>query len=496
MSQRASDAGTPLLQVEGLVKHYPVTAGVFSREVARVRAVDGVSFEIAPGETLGLVGESGCGKTTVGRTLLRLEEPTAGRVLFDGKDLATLPRAELRAVRRSLQMIFQDPMSSLNPRMTIRDIIAEPLYVHRIARGEALDARVVDLLEKVGLPGAWRNRYPHEFSGGQRQRVGVARALALGPKLIVCDEAVSALDVSVQAQVLNLLIDLREELGLSYLFISHDLSVVRHVSDRIAVMYLGQIVEVAPAARLFEAPAHPYTRALLSAIPVPDPTRRAQRIVLEGDVPSPMHPPPGCRFHTRCPAVMDRCRRDVPPPVELPGGHVVSCFLADATPQDGDWKRATEERRISAEAARAKERQAELQLGGPSRSLASEGLGSENLAEPSTPAWVARSFPVALVAALLGLVLLGWPGSREARAIQQHAGLERELRGFAEATGALPEGLRELGWRLQEVFEDGKPVDPWGQPWEYTQGEGGFSLLSFGPDGVAGGGDDIRGAGG
>ncbi|MCP5060257.1 MAG: ABC transporter ATP-binding protein [bacterium] len=496
MSSQASDVGTPLLQVEGLVKHYPVTAGVFSREVARVRAVDDVSFKIEPGETLGLVGESGCGKTTVGRTLLRLEEPTAGRVLFDGEDLAALPRSELRTARRSLQMIFQDPMSSLNPRMTIRDIIAEPLHVHRVARGAELDSRVVELLEKVGLPGAWRNRYPHEFSGGQRQRVGVARALALGPKLIVCDEAVSALDVSVQAQVLNLLIDLREALNLSYLFISHDLSVVRHVSDRIAVMYVGQIVEMAPAARLFEAPVHPYTRALLSAIPVPDPDRRAQRIVLEGDVPSPMHPPPGCRFHTRCPAAMDRCRRDVPPPVELPGGHVVSCFLVDNAPQDGDWRRATEERRRAAETALTQSREANAAPGDSSNTLASEGLASEVAAEPETPAWIARTFPVALLAVLLGLVLIGWPHSRSARALQQQAGLERELHAYADATGALPGGLDELGWRLYQVFEDGEPLDPWGQPWQYTRGEGGFSLRSRGPDGAAGGGDDLRGSGG
>ena len=474
------------------MKHYPVNAGVFSREVARVRAVDGVSFEIAAGETLGLVGESGCGKTTVGRTLLRLEEPTAGRVLFDGQDLAGLSRAELRAVRRSLQMVFQDPMSSLNPRMTARDIIAEPLHVHRVARGAALDARVVELLEKVGLPGAWRNRYPHEFSGGQRQRIGVARALALGPKLIVCDEAVSALDVSVQAQVLNLLIDLREQLGLSYLFISHDLSVVRHVSDRIAVMYLGQIVEVAPAARLFTDPVHPYTRALLSAIPVPDPSRRAPRIVLEGDIPSPMDPPPGCRFHTRCPAAMDRCRREVPPPVRLPGEHVVSCFLAEASPVDGDWRQATAEHRRAAEDACSEARRAEQEVDTPGDDLASNAFEGET----TPPELVTRLFPAALVLALLGLAVLLWPGSREARAAQEHAALTREIRVHADATGALPERLDDLGWRLYEVFDDGEPIDPWGRPWEYTQREGRFNLRSVGPDGAAGGGDDIGGKGG
>ena len=318
-----------LLVAEEIVKHYPLRGGLFSRRSGAVRAVDGVSFAIGRGETLGLVGESGCGKTTVARLVLRLEVPTAGRVLFDGTDLLALPPRALRAKRRELQIVFQDPMSSLNPRMTVGEILAEPLRVHRIASGAALDARVVELLEQVGIPPGWRSRYPHEFSGGQRQRIGVARAIALGPRLVVCDEAVSALDVSVQAQVLNLLLELRERLGLAYLFISHDLSVVRHVSDRVAVMYLGQIVEEAPTAALFETPAHPYTRALLSAIPVPDPRRRRERIVLTGDVPSPASPPAGCRFHTRCPAVMARCSREVPPAFRVGEGHEVRCFLAD-----------------------------------------------------------------------------------------------------------------------------------------------------------------------
>jgi len=317
-----------LLRAEALVKHYPLRAGLLSRRGGAVRAVDGVSFAIGRGETLGLVGESGCGKSTVARLVLRLESPTEGRVFFDGTDLLSLPSRALRAKRRELQIVFQDPMSSLNPRMSVGEILAEPLRVHRVASGSALDARVAELLEQVGIPPGWRARYPHEFSGGQRQRIGVARAIALGPKLVVCDEAVSALDVSVQAQVLNLLLALRERLGLAYLFISHDLSVVRYVSDRVAVMYLGQVVEEAPTAALFESPAHPYTRALLSAIPVPDPHRRRERIVLAGDVPSPANPPTGCRFHTRCPVAMARCSREDPPAYRVGDGHEVRCFLA------------------------------------------------------------------------------------------------------------------------------------------------------------------------
>jgi peptide/nickel transport system ATP-binding protein len=318
-----------LLETKDLVKHYPVRGGLFSRATGAVRAVDGVSLEVGRGETLGLVGESGCGKTTLARLVIRLEEPTAGELRFDGEDLLALRGRELRVRRRHFQIVFQDPMSSLNPRMTIGETLAEPLAVHRVARGAAADARVAELLEQVGIPAAWRRRYPHELSGGQRQRIGVARAIALGPKLVVCDEAVSALDVSVQAQVLNLLLELRERLGLAYLFISHDLSVVRHVSDRVAVMYLGQVVEQAPTERLFAAPAHPYTEALLSAIPIPDPRRRPERIVLSGDVPSPAAPPPGCRFHTRCPYVFERCRREAPPAYPVGDGHEARCFLRD-----------------------------------------------------------------------------------------------------------------------------------------------------------------------
>jgi peptide/nickel transport system ATP-binding protein len=326
---------SPLLEVQDLVKHYPLRGGLFSRAAGAVHAVDGVSLVVAPGETLGLVGESGCGKTTLARLVLRLEEPSSGQLRFEGEDLLALGGRALRARRRHFQIVFQDPMSSLNPRMTVGEILAEPLQVHGVARGAAADARVVALLEQVGIPASWRQRYPHEFSGGQRQRIGVARAIALGPKLVVCDEAVSALDVSVQAQVLNLLLELREQLGLAYLFISHDLSVVRHVSDRVAVMYLGQIVEQGPAEKLFAGPAHPYTQALLSAIPVPDPRRRPERIVLSGDVPSPAHPPPGCRFHTRCPYVFERCRREVPPAYAVGEGHEARCFLRDPAGPEG-----------------------------------------------------------------------------------------------------------------------------------------------------------------
>ncbi|OPZ08015.1 MAG: Oligopeptide transport ATP-binding protein OppF [candidate division BRC1 bacterium ADurb.BinA364] len=268
---------------------------------------------------------------------MRLEEPTSGRILFDGRDITQLSARRLRPIRREMQIIFQDPFSSLNPRMTALDIVGEALTAHGLASRRDVERRVIELLAKVGLPGAWINRYPHEFSGGQRQRIGVARAIALNPRLIVCDEAVSALDVSIQAQVLNLLIDLREELHLSYLFIAHDLSVVKHISNRIAVMYLGQIVEFASRDSLFAAPAHPYTRALLSAIPVPDPARQARRMVLEGDVPSPLNPPSGCRFHTRCPAVMDRCRREEPPAYDLGGGHFSKCFLAENLAGRSDW---------------------------------------------------------------------------------------------------------------------------------------------------------------
>ena len=317
-----------LLSVKSLKKHFPVRRGFLQRIGGYVKAVDDVSFDIAPGETLGLVGESGCGKTTVGRTLLRLIEPTSGSVVFDGKDVFRVGRGRLRSMRREMQIIFQDPYASLNPRMSVADIVGEGLKVHGMVKSRReLEARVKDLLERVKLDPVYVNRYPHEFSGGQRQRIGIARALSLNPRFIVCDEAVSALDVSIQAQIINLLMDLREEFGLAFLFVAHDLSVVRHISHRVAVMYLGKIVETASTPEIFRNPRHPYTRALLSAVPVVDPTKRRPRTVLVGDVPSPIDPPPGCPFHTRCPEVMERCKTEIPPLRTLPGGHSYTCHI-------------------------------------------------------------------------------------------------------------------------------------------------------------------------
>jgi oligopeptide transport system ATP-binding protein len=297
----ASAAGN-LVEVDHLKVHFPILSGIFQRESGRVRAVDDISFEIHKGETFGLVGESGCGKSTTGRAVIRLRNPTEGRVLFDGQDLMNLSRNDLRKMRRRMQIIFQDPYSSLNPRMTVGSIISEPLETHNLVSGKARIERVRELLALVGLNPNYTNRYPHEFSGGQRQRIGVARALAVEPEFIVCDEPISALDVSIQAQVLNLLVELREKFGLTYLFIAHDLSVVRHISDRVGVMYLGKLVEVGQPSAIYETPGHPYTRALLSAVPIPDPKaeRRRKRVILTGDVPSPANPPDGCRFHTRC----------------------------------------------------------------------------------------------------------------------------------------------------------------------------------------------------
>jgi oligopeptide transport system ATP-binding protein len=322
--QTTNQISVPLLEVRNLVKHFPVDN---SDDV--VQAVDSVTFDIRAGETLGLVGESGCGKSTVGRNLLRLQEPTSGEVLFEGRDVLKLGADELRALRREMQIIFQDPYASLNPRLSILSIVSEPLKIHGVSSRSERRDRVADLLGKVGLDPDYMNRYPHEFSGGQRQRIGIARALALNPKLIVCDEPVSALDVSVQAQVVNLLQDLQGEFGLTYLFISHGLAVVEHISNRVAVMYLGKIVEIADSEELYKNPLHPYTKALLSAIPVPDPKQKRERIILHGDVPTPINPPSGCRFRTRCPIAIPECAEIAPELREIVPGHTAACIRID-----------------------------------------------------------------------------------------------------------------------------------------------------------------------
>ena len=322
---------TPLLEVRDLTKYFPIHKGIFSRIAGQVRAVDGISFHIDAGETLGLVGESGCGKSTAGRTLLRLLEPSGGQILVDGADITELDAKALMPFRQRMQMIYQDPYASLNPRMTAGDIVGEPLTIHRTCAANERDDRVAALFTRVGLRPALMKSYPHEFSGGQRQRVGIARALALNPALIVGDEPVSALDVSIQAQIINLMMDLQDEFKLSYLFVAHDLGVVEHISHRVAVMYLGRIVEMTDKTSLFEAPLHPYTEALLSAVPIPrSGARRRQRVILIGDVPSPINPPPGCHFHTRCPYAMQRCRNEEPALREILPGHLAACHLHDA----------------------------------------------------------------------------------------------------------------------------------------------------------------------
>ncbi len=315
-----------LLQVRNLKKYFPIRGGVFSRVVANVKAVEEFSLTINSGEVVGLVGESGSGKTTAGRAILRLIEPTDGEIVFDGVDIAKLPKAKMRDYRKQMQIIFQDPFASLNPRMSVGDIIGEALTIHNLARGKAKEDRVADLLERVGMNAGHMRRYPHEFSGGQRQRIGIARALAVDPKFIVADEPVSALDVSIQAQVVNLLQDLKDELGLTMLFIAHDLGVVEYISDKVVVMYLGRIMEIAPAKELYRNPVHPYTEALLSAVPIPDPTVKRDRVILQGDIPSPINPPSGCVFRTRCPIATEECKHVVPPLEEVAPGHFKACI--------------------------------------------------------------------------------------------------------------------------------------------------------------------------
>ncbi|GIH24769.1 hypothetical protein Aph01nite_30790 [Acrocarpospora phusangensis] len=335
----------PLLSVQGLEKHFPVTKGLLQRQVGAVKAVDGVSFDVFKGETLGLVGESGCGKTTTGRLITRLIEPTGGKVVFDGHDITHMSQGRIRPLRREMQMIFQDPYSSLNPRHTVGAIVGAPFKIQGVQTEHGIKKAVQDILALVGLNPEHYNRYPHEFSGGQRQRIGIARTLALKPKLIIADEPVSALDVSIQAQVVNLLEDLQSELDLTYVVIAHDLSVVRHISDRVAVMYLGKLVELADRKALYETPMHPYTNALLSAVPIPDPKRRQgrERIRLQGDVPSPLNPPPACRFHTRCWKAQEICKVEEPPLLQLAPGHQVACHFPENAPAAGGTAEGTTE---------------------------------------------------------------------------------------------------------------------------------------------------------
>ena len=319
----------PLVRVENLTKYFPIKAGFLQRKVGDVKAVDGVSFDIWRGETLGMVGESGCGKTTVGRTILRIYRPTSGEIYFDGTPLSLVKNKPLRQMRRRMQMVFQDPYASLNPRLTVGEIVGEPLEIHAMARGAEKQKRVAELFELVGLSREFINRYPHEFSGGQRQRIGLARALALAPDLIICDEPIAALDVSIQAQIVNLMEELQEELNLTYLFIAHDLSMVKHISDRVLVMYVGKVMELADREELYESPLHPYTKALLSAVPIPDPEyeMHRKRIILTGDLPRPAQPPPGCRFHTRCPIAEQKCTLSEPLLREVRPGHLVACHF-------------------------------------------------------------------------------------------------------------------------------------------------------------------------
>lgn len=391
--EQATASREPLLRVEGLAKHFPIRKGLFGRQSAAVKAVDGIDFEVYPGETLGVVGESGCGKSTMGRLITRLIEPSAGKVEFDGRDITHLSMGKMRPMRRDVQMIFQDPYSSLNPRHTIGTIVSAPFRLQGVEPEGGLKRHVQELLQLVGLSPEHYNRYPHEFSGGQRQRIGIARALALRPKLVVADEPVSALDVSIQAQVVNLLDDLQDELGLTYVIIAHDLSVIRHVSDRIAVMYLGKIVELADRKSLYSAPMHPYTKALMSAVPVPDPRRRgvkSERILLTGDVPSPISPPSGCRFHTRCWKATEICKTQEPPLIALKTGHQVACHHPENAPDQAPGQPVLAEAREAVELiAKAAPETAEAEAS----EAPAEGGASPATSDAATPAEAAEDSP-------------------------------------------------------------------------------------------------------